>query len=216
MPINVFPDKDHPMPDSFKEQTGQTFHENANIAANTAVLLSGLGMPYEMSDEDVMQAKELFESVEKRKNIPTPPKELRSSGVALALSGYIGEYGRSVVATAVETRTLIHNRLLEISQCGDVKHELKAIELLGKMSDVGAFTEKSELVITHKSADELQAVIREKINRLLHSDIVDVEPISDDLEKELGLLDSQDTTDADTEPGQDRTESATDDTSKLT
>jgi hypothetical protein len=216
MPITVIPDKDHPMPDSFKEQTGNSFHENANIAANTAVLLSGLGMPYEMTDEDVMQAKELFENVEKRKNIPTPPKELRNSGVALALSGYIGEYGKSVVATAVETRVLIHNRLLEISQCGDVKHELKAIELLGKMSDVGAFTEKSELVITHKSADDLQLAIKEKIQRLLHSDIIDVEPLSDDLEKELGLLNSQDTPDADTEPGQDRAEPTAEDPTEPT
>ena len=216
MPITVIPDKDHPMPDSFKEQTGNSFHENANIAANTAVLLSGLGMPYEMTDEDVMQAKELFENVEKRKNIPTPPKELRNSGVALALSGYIGEYGKSVVATAVETRVLIHNRLLEISQCGDVKHELKAIELLGKMSDVGAFTEKSELVITHKSADDLQLAIKEKIQRLLHSDIIDVEPLSDDLEKELGFLEDQDTEDANTEPGQDRAESTTEDPTEPT
>jgi hypothetical protein len=141
---------------------------------------------------------------------------LRNSGVALALSGYIGEYGKSVVATAVETRVLIHNRLLEISQCGDVKHELKAIELLGKMSDVGAFTEKSELVITHKSADDLQLAIKEKIQRLLHSDIIDVEPLSDDLEKELGLLNSQDTPDADTEPGQDRAESTAEDPTEPT
>jgi hypothetical protein len=216
MPVNVFPDKDHPMPDSFREETGQSFHENVNIAANTAVLLSGLGMPYEMSEEDVMQAKELFETVEKRRNVSTPPKELRNSNVALALAGYIGEYGKSVVATAAETRTLIHNRLIEISQCGDVKHELKAIELLGKMSDVGAFTEKSELVITHKSSDELQAAIREKISRLLHSDIIDVEPLSDDLEKELGLLEDQDTEDANTEPGQDRADSASKHTSEPT
>ena len=216
MPIDVFPDKDHPMPDSFREETGQSFHENVNIAANTAVLLSGLGMPYEFSDEDAMQAKELFENVEKRKNVSTPPKELRNSNVALALASYIGEYGKTVVATAADTRVLIHNRLLEISQCGDVKHELKAIELLGKMSDVGAFTEKSELVITHKSADDLQMAIKEKIQRLLHSDIIDVEPLSDDLEKELGLLEDQDTLDADTEPRQDGTTTTTEDSSEPT
>jgi len=216
MPIDVFPDKDHPMPDSFREETGRSFHENVNIAANTAVLLSGLGMPYELSEEDAMQAKELFESVEKRKTVSTPPKELRNSNVALILAGYISEYGRTVVATAAETRTLIHNRLIEISQCGDVKHELKAIELLGKMSDVGAFTEKSELVIIHKSADDLQTAIKEKISRLLHSDFIDVEPISDDLEKELGLLEDQDTPDTDTEPRQDGTTPTTEDSPEPT
>ena len=180
------------MPETFKDEMSSTFHEEANLAANTAILLSGLGMPYEMTDEDAMQAKELFENVEKHKK-PTKSstavqKQLTQPGVALALGGYIGEYGRVVVANAIETRNLIHNRLLEISQCGDPKHELKALELLGKMSDVGAFTEKSELVITHKTSVELQNAIREKINRLLHSDIIDVDPLSDGLEEELGLL----------------------------
>lgn len=176
------------MPETFKDELGSTFHEEVNIAANTAVLLSGLGMPYEMTDEDAMLAKELFENVEKHKKPTKSSKELSRPGVALALGSYIGEYGNVVVANAVETRNLIHNRLIEISQCGDTKHELKALELLGKMSDVGAFTEKSELVITHKTSDELQSAIREKINRLLHSDIIDVEPLSDGLEEELGLL----------------------------
>jgi len=178
------------MPETFKDDQAASFYEEVNIAANTAVLLSGLGMPYEMTDEDAMRAKELFENVENHKKAPRVSKELSSPGVALALGGYVGEYGKMVVANAVETRNLIQNRLLEISQCGDPKHELKALELLGKMSDVGAFTEKSELIITHKTSDELQDAIREKINRLLHSDIIDVDPISDGLEEELGLLEN--------------------------
>jgi hypothetical protein len=107
----------------------------------------------------------------------------------MALGSYVKEYGNAVVANAIETRTIIHTRLLEISQCGDVKHELKALELLGKMSDVGAFTEKSELVITHKTADDLKEAIKEKISRLLHSDVIDVESFSDGLEEELKLDD---------------------------
>jgi hypothetical protein len=107
--------------------------------------------------------------------------------VVLALSGYLKEYGSVVVSNAAETRNLIQNRLLEISRCGDPKHELKALELLGKMSDIGVFTEKSELVITHKTANELKEAIRDKINRLLNSDVIDVESFSDGLEEELNL-----------------------------
>ena len=184
---NVEPDRDHPLPDSFADETGKTFHENVNIAANTSVLLSGLGMPYEMTDEDAMKAEELFENVKKHKKSPKPPAELSNSGVVLALTEYVKEYGQSVVANAMETRNVIHTRLLQISQCGDPKHELKALELLGKMSDVGAFTEKSELVITHKTADDLKEAIKEKISRLLKSDVIDVDTVSDGLEEELGL-----------------------------
>lgn len=207
--VNVLPDKDHPMPESLKDEVGDSFHEEVNIAANTAVLLEGLGMPYELTEDDAVRAKELFEEVENRKRTPKGAKELRKEltnpGVVLALGEYINEYGKVVVANAVETRNLIQNRLLQISQCGDPKHELKALELLGKMSDVGAFTEKSELVITHKSSDELHAAIKEKINRLLHSDIIDVDPLSDGLEEELGLLanDVEETEEVPTEPPQD-------------
>jgi hypothetical protein len=130
--ITVEPDKDHPMPDSFKDETGDTFHENVNIAANTAVFLSGLGMPYEMTEDDAVKAQELFENVAKHKASPKPSSELTQTGVVLALSGYLKEYGSVVVSNAAETRNLIQNRLLEISRCGDPKHELKALELLGK------------------------------------------------------------------------------------
>jgi len=184
---NVEPDRDHPLPDSFADETGSDFHENVNIAANTSVLLSGLGMPYEMTDEDAMKAEELFQNVKEHKKSPKPPAELNNTGVVLALTQYVKEYGTAVVANAVETRNVIHTRLLQISQCGDPRHELKALELLGKMSDVGAFTEKSELVITHKTADDLKEAIKEKISRLLKSDVIDVESVSDGLEEELGL-----------------------------
>lgn len=184
---NVEPDRDHPLPDSFADETGADFHENVNIAANTSVLLSGLGMPYEMTEDDAIKAAELFENVKEHKKSPKPPAVLNNPGVVGALTEYVKEYGQAVVANAIETRNIIHTRLLQISQCGDPRHELKALELLGKMSDVGAFTEKSELVITHKTADDLKEAIKEKISRLLKSDVIDVETVSDGLEEELGL-----------------------------
>lgn len=82
-------------------------------------------------------------------------------------------------------RTYITNRLLEISQCGDSKQELRAIELLGKLSDVGAFTEKSEITVTHKTSDDLRKAIETKIQRLIDMEVVDVEAKS--VEEELGL-----------------------------
>jgi len=37
------------------------------------------------------------------------------------------------------------------SDCGDTKHELRALELLGKISDVGLFAEKTEINVNHYS-----------------------------------------------------------------
>jgi hypothetical protein len=40
---------------------------------------------------------------------------------------------------------------------------MKALELLGKITDVGLFTEKSEVTVTHRSTDDLVSSIRSKI-----------------------------------------------------
>jgi hypothetical protein len=101
-------------------------------------------------------------------------------------------YDGQVIDDAVQARNYITNRLLEISQCGDVKYELRAIELLGKLSDVGAFTEKSEITVTHKTSDDLRKAIQDKIQRLLDMDVIDVEAKS--LEEELGIDESTATT----------------------
>jgi len=92
------------------------------------------------------------------------------------------------VADAAQARTYILNKLLDISACGDTKHELRALELIGKMSDIGAFTEKSEITITHKTSDDLRKAIEAKLKRLLLSNTQDVEDAKSSTEEELGLI----------------------------
>jgi hypothetical protein len=63
--------------------------------------------------------------------------------------------------------------------------------LLGKHSDIGLFTERSEITINHKTSDDLESAIKERIKRLLNSDVVDVTPISDSLDLELGVAEDE-------------------------
>jgi hypothetical protein len=114
----------------------------------------------------------------------TPP-ELYKGSVAIKLGALLNAYDGQVIDGAVQARNYITNRLLEISQCGDVKYELRAIELLGKLSDVGAFTEKSEITVNHKTSDDLRKAIQDKVERLLDMEVVDVEVKT--LEEELGI-----------------------------
>jgi hypothetical protein len=55
------------------------------------------------------------------------------------------------------------------------------------MSDIGAFTDKSEITITHRSANDLKQVIHEKISRLLQGNVIDVPTKT--LSDELGIDD---------------------------
>lgn len=189
--LNITPSSDYPMPDNTSEQIASSLQENARVAATTATLLYELGMPFEMTAEDEAAARKLFEQVDKKKNATTKqelvnPPSLYQGNVALKLSALLNEYDHKVILDATQARTYIMNRLLEISSCGEAKSELRALELLGKMSDVGAFTEKSEVTITHRTSGDLKQILQEKITRLLNINAVDVEV--KDVKKELGLV----------------------------
>ena len=107
------------------------------------------------------------------------------STAAYAAREFITQYANQVAADVSEVRSAITTKLLALANCGDPKFELKAIELLGKHSDIALFTERSEITINHKSSADLEEAIKERVKRLLNADVVDVTPLMDDLDAEL-------------------------------
>ena len=76
----------------------------------------------------------------------------------------------------------------------DAKVRLRALELLGKISDVGLFSEKSEVTITHQSTDDLKARLRKKLEKLAEpddkiEDAVVIDGESFNVDEELGIKD---------------------------
>ena len=105
------------------------------------------------------------------------------------------EFGQSVVESATHIRHLVTNKLLLETENPDPKVRIRALELLGKMSDVSLFAEKSEVTVTHQSTDDLRERLRAKLNKLVKvEDDRDKDPViidgeSFDVDKELGLKD---------------------------
>lgn len=191
MSLTVVPDSNVPLPDSYQDQVANSFAENARVAASTATLMSELGLAFEMTEEDEKKAQALFRAVDSTKKSQSNPKDMYQAPVAVRLSALLSEYDKAIISDAAQARTYIMNRLLDLSACGDTKHELRAIELLGKMSDIGAFTEKSEITITHKNSEDLKKAIEDKLKKMLlvrSSDAQDVKPKA---EEELGLIEAQ-------------------------
>ena len=73
-----------------------------------------------------------------------------------------------------------------MSQSDDDKIAIKAVELIGKASDL--FTERSEITITHQTSDELRAAIKERIRLLTQKP---VEPQLNAAESRLEQLKAQ-------------------------
>jgi hypothetical protein len=196
MHIPIEPNLDVPPPSNSYPQSGETHEERIKIAGNTALLLSELGMDEDISEEEEQLAAQMIAKLkpaEHKNSAPTKEeaKSLQRTGVALKLGAYLSEYEKQVVEDKVQVRTIVVNRLMEISQDEDNKVALKALELLGKASDL--FTERSEITITHKTSDELKAAIKARIQMLMQNpmkaietpserrlksleDVVDVEP----------------------------------------
>ena len=47
---------------------------------------------------------------------------------------------------------------------------MRALELLGKVSDVGLFTERTEITVNNRSTVELENTLRDKLRRLMGTD----------------------------------------------
>jgi hypothetical protein len=171
MQVPIEPNLDTPIPAQAQPDLGSSFTARAQIAGNTAMLLRELGMDDDITEEDQAKAKEMFNKmkvIDDKNDAPNKTKatepELKQSGIALALGGYINQYEKQVIQDKIQLRNIAINRLLEMSQSDDDKIAIKAVELIGKASDL--FTERSEITITHQTSDELRAAIKERIRLL--------------------------------------------------
>jgi hypothetical protein len=76
------------------------------------------------------------------------------------------EYAHSIVTSATQIRHLVTNKLIQETENPDPKVRIKALELLGKIGDVGLFTEKTEITVTHQTTDDLRARLKQRLQSL--------------------------------------------------
>jgi hypothetical protein len=175
--------------------------DRAAACAKTVALLSDHGLDVEMTGEDKEVAAALAVSYaanpDKTSNTVTTKRAAQLTPAVLRETDHIlSEWGRSVVDSAVTVRHLVTNKLVTETENPDPRVRLKALELLGKISDVGLFVEKSEVTITHQTTDDLKEKLRSKLQKLTrtHSqdpveDAVLIEGETVDVDKELGFDD---------------------------
>ena len=169
-------------------------------AANTAKELSKHGLEVEPTKEDKDVAAKLTvayaDNPVKTSKKVTPKRVAALTPASLILTNSIlQEFGRSVVESSVQIRHLVTNKLLLETDNPDPRVRIRALELLGKISDVGLFAEKSEVTITHQSTDDLREKLRSKLAKLVNPEeeienavIIDGEPVN--VNEELGIDDS--------------------------
>jgi hypothetical protein len=190
MQLHVEPDLSIPFPDD--NPVLANFIEKAQAACNTAELLE---LDMEPTEQDRSTAEKAVYAVaenEEKANKKLAKKDQKPA-VYKSVKSILDEYSLRVVDNAMQIRLLVTNKLILDSDSPDDRTRLRALEMLGKITDVGLFTEKSEVTITHRSTEDLVNSIRNKIHRLMHPDnVTDVNAVevngeTIDVDAELGL-----------------------------
>ncbi len=180
--IQLEPTSEHSVPFDLSDEQPKTHADSIAVAVNTVDLINTLGPSINFNNEDLHKAADLITGATK----PNAPKTLSKSAEAAAAHHLIKEFDFQAFADALQARNFITNKLIKLADNGDPKIELKALELLGKHSDIGLFTERSEITVHHTTSASLENSIKERVKRLLNTDVSDVTPL-DDLDAQLGM-----------------------------
>ena len=112
----------------------------------------------------------------------TPDEETKEKLVALKtpaavrhLVGMLTAYDWEFVQQAKEIRGYTVSQLLEETKSSNANIRLKALIALGKVTEVGLFTEKIEVKKTDLTEEEIDKKLKEKLAKFM--DIEDAEPI---------------------------------------
>lgn len=172
--ITATPELCVPLPTG-KEEVLSLYEKTAALF-KTVEFMKAFGVDTTPTEEDKVRARaDMHNSVAAAAETSDPSKipakiEAVNTPASVAhLKSILSEYDQVVVKSAVQIRTFVTNRLIEESTNPDAKIRMRALELLGKIGDVGLFVERTEVTVKHKTTIELQSSIKERITKLLQA-----------------------------------------------
>jgi len=156
---------------------------------NTADWLEKMGAP---STDDALKsaaaatAQQAFQALttqtpdEQRKAL----MQLKTPPAVRHLTGMLTAYDWEFVEQAKELRGYAVSQILEETKHPDAKIRLKALDMLGRVTEVALFTERVEVKNNTLSDAEIEAKIKEKINRFMQvTDVIDVATDEEDVQE---------------------------------
>ena len=190
MPLYVKPESGVPLPDDFDTEEPRSFNNKAKVAMKTAEVLLDAGAEIPISTEEKDEAVKMFTAITDPENKEAPDnstKPLQNPATVAYLTGMIREYDHQIIEDAVQLRRYITNKLIDETTKENATNRIKALELLGKISDVGLFSEKTEVTVKNAPIQDLEAQIRSKIFKILSNTNV-IDASFQVVEKEMGSL----------------------------
>jgi hypothetical protein len=179
----------------FKTLDDASAEEVLSAQYNTAELLSSLGLETD-EDLDKRQQTEAARQAFGAMTTTTDTTEQKAALVQLKtpeavrhLTGMLAAYDWEFVEMAKELRGYTVAKLVEETKSPNANVRLKALGLLGKVTEVGLFTEKIEVKKTDLTEDEIDKKLKEKLAKFMDvtdAEVIDVEekPVPGDTDED--------------------------------
>lgn len=144
-----------------------------NAQVLTSQWLSELGAP---DDDEITDHQQQEAAREAFALLATPHAEHEQTGALLRLKSpqaiqklnvMLSAYDWEFVHRAKELRSYAVGKILEETNSPDGRLRLRALELLGKVTEVGLFTERVEIKKVEVGDTELEERIKEKLQRFM-------------------------------------------------
>ena len=161
MPIVVEPESGIPFPFDTTPEEIEQWRERAKAAVETIKEIIALGGEIEVTEEDRTTARAAVAET-------TPLKITeKNAGTLVHLEAILGEYDKELLNAATRMRTYVTNKLLIETIDEDARIRLKALELLGKTSSVGLFSDRLEVNVTHRTVEQVDQELEGMLEKYL-------------------------------------------------
>lgn len=194
MPIIATPELGIPLPFDTDPEEIEDFREKAHAYFETVQSLVDSGLEVKVTDQDRQMSHSSFAAAK-----PTPVKAV-TPGAIVHLEALLNEWDQEVLDAGRRLRNYVTNKLLLETADPDPKVRLKSLELLGKVSNVGLFSERVDITVTHRTVADIEADLKKTLE-LFTGEVIDITPVENappklvaeiDLDAELGAIEGFD------------------------
>jgi len=161
--IRVVPEVTIPIPVDLTPQEAKTLHERAKAAFKTAEFLIAMG--HEVTKDGMMANQR--EAARQFTGSPIAQRRPFNAETAIWMDDLLQRYNNAIVEDTIRLKTYVTTRLVEESDGDKAADRLRALESLGKLTQLGMFADKLEINVNHKSTSELKEELAKKLSRYM-------------------------------------------------
>ncbi len=187
MPITIEPESGIPFPFDTNPEEIEQFRERAKAAVETIKEIIHLGGEIEITEDDRATARSVATGT-----APLKVNE-KNAGALVHLEAILAEYDRDLLNVSSRLRSYVTNKLLLETSDEDARIRIKALELLGKVTSVGLFSENLNVEVKHRKIEDIDSELNVLLEKYLGvAEIVEEEDELEEVIKQKSLLDMDD------------------------